>query len=64
MHHRFELSPASGEATTLCQSERFSGILIPFSAKTLRQTQLAFETANQAIKSRSESIAKTHPSGP
>jgi len=64
VHHRFELSATSEDATTLRQSERFSGVLIPFFAKTLRQTQVAFETANQAIKSRSESIAKTHASGP
>jgi hypothetical protein len=63
VHHRFELSSTSGDATTLFQSERFSGMLIPFCAQTLRQTQVAFETANQAIKSRSESIAKTHASG-
>ena len=62
VHHRFELSPTSGDATTLRQSERFSGVLIPFFPKILRQTQVAFETANQAIKSRSESIAKTHAS--
>jgi hypothetical protein len=64
VHHRFELSPTGENATTLRQSERFSGLLIPFSGKTLRQTQAAFETANQAIKSRSESIAKASPSGP
>jgi hypothetical protein len=60
VHHRFELSPAGGGATILRQSERFSGVLIPFFANTLRQTQVAFETANQAIKSRSESIAEMH----
>ena len=59
VHHRFELSPATTEGTRLRQSERFSGLLVPFLAKTLRQTQEAFEIANQAIKSRAESIANT-----
>ena len=59
MHHRFELSPATTERTMLRQSERFSGVLVPFLAKTLRQTQEAFEIANQAIKSRAEGIANT-----
>ena len=56
VHHRFELSPAGADATTLRQSERFSGILIPFFGKTLRQTQAAFELANQALKTRAESL--------
>jgi hypothetical protein len=64
VHHRFELSPASGDGTKLRQSERFSGVLVPFFAKTLRRTQVAFDVANQAIKARAESIAKTHPSQP
>jgi hypothetical protein len=34
-------------------------LLVRFLAKTLRQTQHAFEIANQAIKSRAESIANT-----
>lgn len=59
VHHRFELSPVTKEGTRLRQSERFSGLLVPFLAKTLRQTQKAFEIANQAIKSRAESIANT-----
>lgn len=59
VHHRFELSPAVGDGTTLRQSERFRGVLVPFLAKTLRQTRDAFDIANQAIKSRAESVAKT-----
>ncbi|HEX6394884.1 MAG TPA: SRPBCC domain-containing protein [Acidimicrobiales bacterium] len=59
VHHRFELSPAATDGTRLRQSERFSGLLVPFLTKTLRQTQEAFEIANQAIKSRAETIANT-----
>jgi hypothetical protein len=55
--HRFELSPEGRRATRLRQSERFSGVLIPFSSRTLRRTQEAFGIANQAIKRRAESIA-------
>ena len=58
--HRFELSEISGAGTILRQSERFSGVLVPLLAKTLRQTRQAFDVANQAIKSRSESIANSH----
>lgn len=59
VHHCFDLSPTTKGATRLRQSERFSGLLVRFLAKTLRQTQHAFEIANQAIKSRAESIANT-----
>ena len=59
VHHRFELSPATTDGTRLRQSETFSGLLVPFLAKTLRQTEEAFEIANQAIKSRAETIAES-----
>jgi hypothetical protein len=64
VHHRFELSPTSGHGTILRQSERFRGVLIPFLTKTLRQTQVAFDIANQALKARAESIAKADPPQP
>jgi hypothetical protein len=57
--HRFELSETGGAGRILRQSERFSGVLVPLVAKTLRQTRQALDVANEAIKSRSEGIANS-----
>jgi len=52
--HRFELR-TDGNATVLVQSEQFSGLLIPFLGKLLKQTEKNFESMNQALKKRVES---------
>lgn len=50
--HRFELS-AAGEGTRLVQSEHFSGLLVPFLRKRLRErTGPQFEAMNKALAER------------
>lgn len=58
VYHRFEMSPCFRGGTRLEQCERFSGVLVPFSRRTLRQTRQAFVIANEAIKARSESLVE------
>lgn len=55
VHHRFEIEAQPGQRARLRQEERFRGALVPFCGRALRQTQAAFEIANQAIKRRVES---------
>lgn len=51
--HRFVLTAAGG-GTHLTQSERFTGLLIPFTGKILDQTAASFAALNQALKKRAE----------
>lgn len=51
--HRFVLTATAG-GTHLAQSERFSGILIPFTGRLLVQTAASFAALNQALKARAE----------
>jgi hypothetical protein len=55
--HHFEIDPLADGHSRLRQFEYFSGVLVPFMRGTLRDTQAAFERANQAIKQRAESVA-------
>lgn len=55
--HHFEIDPLAGDRSRLRQFEHFSGVLVPFMRGMLRDTQAAFELANQAIKARAESVA-------
>lgn len=55
--HHFEIDPLADDHSRLRQFEHFSGILVPFMRAMLRDTQAAFELANQAIKQRAESLA-------
>lgn len=52
--HRFELSPTDGGGTTVVQSERFRGLLVPLLGKLLRQTEQDFIALNAALKKRAE----------
>jgi hypothetical protein len=49
--HRLESADAG---TRYVQSERFSGILVPFTDGILRSTREGFEAMNSALKSRAE----------
>jgi hypothetical protein len=52
--HRFELHPVAG-GTRLVQSEVFTGVLVPFVARTLdRGTAAGFALMNAALKARAE----------
>jgi hypothetical protein len=51
--HRFELDDAAG-GTRFVQSERFSGLLVPFVGSILKATELGFERMNDALKARAE----------
>lgn len=53
--HLFVIDPREGGGTRLSQSERFSGVLVPFLAKSLdRHTLPAFAAMNTALKLRAE----------
>jgi hypothetical protein len=43
--------------TRLRHSERFTGLLVPFLARTLRRTALGFDELNRALKQRAEGVA-------
>ena len=58
VRHHFEIDPLGDDRSRLRQFEHFSGILVPFMRGVLRDTQAAFELANQAIKERAESRRK------
>jgi hypothetical protein len=52
--HRFTLEPVAG-GTRLVQEERFTGLLVPFLARSLRRGTLpGFELMNEALKQRVE----------
>src|SRR5437660_1085895 len=59
--HHFEIDRLAGDHSRLRQFEHFSGVLVPFMRGLLRDTQAAFELANQAIKHRVESMAANPP---
>jgi hypothetical protein len=51
--HQFALDDLGGH-TRLTQSETFRGILVPFTGKTITQTEEGFRALNQALKQRVE----------
>ncbi len=51
----FEIDPLGDDRSRLRQFEHFSGVLVPFMRGVLRDTQAAFELANEAIKQRAPS---------
>lgn len=56
--HRFELVP-HGDGTRLIQTERFSGLLVPFLRTSLdTRTQAGFRAMNAALKARAEGVTR------
>jgi hypothetical protein len=55
--HQFALEDLGGH-TRLTQSETFRGVLIPFTGKTITQTEADFRALNQALKQRAEGAAR------
>ena len=51
--HRFELSEQAS-VTRFLQSERFSGLLVPFVGGVLAATEQGFRAMNEELKARSE----------
>jgi hypothetical protein len=51
--HQFALEDMAGH-TRLTQSETFRGVLVPFTGKTITQTEADFCALNQALKRRAE----------
>lgn len=60
--HRFELQPIGDARTRLVQSERFSGVLVPFVRRMLRSTELGFGQMNHALSERARRVST--PSAP
>jgi hypothetical protein len=54
VRHHFEIDPLGDDGSRLRQFEHFSGVLMPSMRGVLRDTQAAFELANEAIKQRAE----------
>jgi hypothetical protein len=52
--HSFEIREDTGGVSRLIQREIFSGLLLPFLAGTLRDTQSEFERANAAMRDLAE----------
>ena len=52
--HAFVLHALPGGQTRLVQSERFSGLLVPFMTGTLDATAAAFAAMNEALRERVE----------
>lgn len=55
--HRFELRPGPGTASTLEQTEMFSGVLVPLVGGTLAAARRGFVRMNEVVKDRSEAAA-------
>lgn len=61
VRHHFEIELLDSDRSLLRQFEEFSGLLVPLMRGVLRDTQAAFELANEAIKRRAESLVTDRP---
>jgi hypothetical protein len=52
--HSLRIDPLEGGRSRFVQSERFSGVLVPFVKGTLAKTEAGFEQMNTALKARVE----------
>ncbi len=60
--HSFTLTATATGGTGLLQAEKFSGLLVPFTGKTIESTEKSFAALNQALKTRVESRSQApHP---
>ncbi len=57
-HHHLLIATAQG--TRYTQSEDFSGVLVPFVGKAIRDTEAAFGRMNVALKERAEAIPRSN----
>jgi len=54
--HSLKVEPLSPTRTRFTQYERFTGVLVPFFGKLLRDSRRGFEEMNLALKARTESL--------
>jgi hypothetical protein len=52
--HSFHVEAIGRDRTRLTQAEDFSGLLVPFTGKTLEKTRRGFEAMNEALRLRAE----------
>jgi hypothetical protein len=52
--HAFIIEPSKEDSVRFIQSEKFTGLLVPFTRGLLRDTQRGFEEMNMALKQRAE----------
>ena len=57
--HSLRLERIGSNRTRFTQSERFSGVLVPFLGSALSRTERGFEQMNQALKARAEQVVIT-----
>ncbi|MFF7726919.1 SRPBCC family protein [Streptomyces sp. NPDC008001] len=57
--HRFVLTDLDGGGTRVVQSERFTGVLVPFLRRGITATIAEFKALNQALKKRAETTRNT-----
>lgn len=53
--HTLAIEPVGTDRTRFVQSERFNGLLVPFTGGALAATQRGFQQMNEALKKRAES---------
>ncbi|MGW2597464.1 SRPBCC family protein [Streptomyces klenkii] len=56
--HRFTLTDLDGNGTRVVQSEKFTGVLVPFLRRSIAACAADFEALNRALKKRAETTAK------
>lgn len=52
--HAFAIEPLGENSVKFVQSEKFTGLLVPFAGGLLRDTQRGFEEMNRALKQKAE----------
>ncbi|MGK5547596.1 SRPBCC family protein [Streptomyces sp. URMC 127] len=56
--HRFVLTDLDGGGTRVVQSERFTGVLVPFLRRSIAATVADFDALNRALKKRAETTER------
>ena len=61
--HEHRIDSLPGNRARYTQTERFSGVLVPFAGKLLARTQAGFESMAVALKQRAEAIRRSERAG-
>jgi hypothetical protein len=59
--HRFDLEELPGGRCRFTHTETFTGVLVPFLGRTLRNTEAGFTAMNDALRRRSEARVRSAP---